>query len=488
MRKQIIMIVAGWLLCQFSLYAQLVRIGFIGNSITIGTGLTSPQTECYPAQIGVLLASKYSDTCEVRNFAVSGRTMLRKGDYPIWNEPDFQRALNYAPDILFVLLGTNDSKPQNWDAYGNEFLTDYRAMLDTFRWRNPHVKFIVCLPPPAFDIVWGIRDSVIKNYVIPLVDSVAKLYNALLIDYYTPLLDSVALFPDKIHPNARGARAMANIAFNQIVTSDIIHQVDTGYTFVTSCDVKPAGELRRGDTAVITYSTIRANKVYFNGQEVASNGSLKIAPLTDTRYVIKAIGALNEDSIVFVQRVYVPVLSRVVAVAEKSSFFPGDTIIIYARYFDQKKVRMYDTTFNLTWTIKQGKGRLFDAADNQITLVADSTGTMIVSCETENGLSYDLKLTVRTPVAVTTPSDKALKLYPNPASDRLYLKFIAAEPQTIKVSIFSLDGKLQLQAIQPIGANHNTVSLDVSQLPSGVYLCKIITNERIRVQKFYVNR
>ncbi|MGC8802543.1 MAG: GDSL-type esterase/lipase family protein [Bacteroidales bacterium] len=488
MKKQILMFVAGWLICHFPLHAQLVRFGFIGNSITIGTGLTSPQTECYPAQIGVLLASKYGDTCEVRNFAVSGRTMLRKGDFPIWNELDFRRALNYAPDILFVLLGTNDSKPQNWDTYGNEFLTDYRAMLDTFRWRNPHVKFIVCLPPPAFDVVWGIRDSVIKNHIIPLVDSVARLYDALLIDFYTPLLDSAALFPDKIHPNARGARAMAEIAFDRIVESDIVHRVDTGYTFVTAVEKKPVGDLRRGDTLTLSYTTLRANKVYLNGQEVALTGTLKLVPLSDTRYVIKAIGLLNEDSIVIDQKVYVPILSRIVAVATKSSFFPGDTIVIIARYFDQKSVRMNDTTFNLTWRIKQGKGRLFDATDNQITLVADSVGTMIVSCETDNGLSYDLKLTVRTPLAVATPNEKGLKLYPNPASDRLYINFKTTDNQTIKVSIFSLDGKLQQQTIHPIGVNQHTLSLDVSRLAAGVYLCKVITNDRIRVQKFYVNR
>ncbi|MCX7987258.1 MAG: GDSL-type esterase/lipase family protein, partial [Bacteroidales bacterium] len=360
--------------------AQLVRFGFIGNSITIGTGLASPQTECYPAQIGVLLKQKYGDTCEVRNFAVSGRTMLRKGDFPIWNEPDFQKALNYAPDVLFVLLGTNDSKPQNWDAYGNNFFSDYSAMLDTFRWRNPRVKFIVCLPPPAFQVVWGIRDSVIKNYIIPLVDSISRKYNALLVDFYTPLLDSVSLFPDKIHPNARGAKAMAKIAFDRILESDIIHQVDTGYTFVTSCDLKPMGDLRKGDTVTITYTTLRAQKVYFNGQEVNPNGSLKLAPPSDARYVIKAVGTLNEDSIVYIQKVYIPVLSRILAVGSKTSFFPGDSIIIFARYFDQKNVRMYDTTFNLTWTVKMGKGRFINPANNQVVFIADSTGNVIVNC------------------------------------------------------------------------------------------------------------
>lgn len=488
MKKLIFLLLAAWFSCQLPISAQQVRFGFIGNSITIGTGLSSPTTECYPAQIGLMLAQKYGDTCEVRNFAVSGRTLLRKGDYPIWNEPDFQRALNYAPDILFVLLGTNDSKPQNWEPYGNEFLTDYRAMLDTFRWRNPHVKFIVCLPPPAFGIVWGIRDSVIKNYIIPLVDSVAKMYDALLVDFYTPLIDSAVMFPDKIHPNAHGAKVMARIAFDKIVASDIIHQVDTGYTFVTSCEPKPMGDLRRGDTLTLTYTTLRATKVYLNGEEVPVNGSVKLAPLTDTRYVIKAVGPRNDDSIVFLQKVYIPVLTRILAVATKTSFFPGDTIIIYARYFDQKKVRMNDTTFNLTWTIRQGKGRLFGSANNQISLVADSAGEMIVNCQAENGVSYDLKLLVRTPVAVSVPSIKEPELYPNPVADYLFIRANAAQSQSVLIAIYSIDGKMKLYSNRTISGFDNIIKLNLSQLPAGVYLCKIVQNNQSFVHKFYISR
>ncbi len=98
----------------FSIFSQLVRFGFIGNSISRGTGLSNPQKECYPSQIGLLLSQKFGDTCTLKNFAVSNRTILKHGDFPIWNEPDFVKSLNYAPDVLFVMLGTNDSKPQNW--------------------------------------------------------------------------------------------------------------------------------------------------------------------------------------------------------------------------------------------------------------------------------------------------------------------------------------------------------------------------------------
>lgn len=167
-----------------------VRIGFIGNSITIGSGLPNAQRDCYPSQFTRMLKETYGDTCIVENFAVSGRTMLKHGDFPIWNESSFKNAWDFAPDIFFISLGTNDSKPYNWDIYGNEFIGDYISMIDTFKVRNPHTRFIICYPAPAFAVVYDIRNSVILNNVIPTVDSVLAKTDAILLDFYHPLLNS----------------------------------------------------------------------------------------------------------------------------------------------------------------------------------------------------------------------------------------------------------------------------------------------------------
>jgi acyl-CoA thioesterase-1 len=202
-----------------------VRIAFVGNSITIGTGLPNPEEDCYPSQFADMLDGVYGDICVVRNFAVSGRTMLKNGDYPIWDENSFTDCWNFAPDICFILLGTNDSKPQNWDVYGDEFIDDYLSMIDTFKVRNALAKFIVCYPPPAYEVVYNIRDSVILHGVIPAIDSVLNKTDAELLDFYNPLLDSVYLFPDMIHPDMVGAGVMAEMVFNKFIDLDIMHGV-----------------------------------------------------------------------------------------------------------------------------------------------------------------------------------------------------------------------------------------------------------------------
>jgi acyl-CoA thioesterase I len=227
-----------------------VRLAFIGNSITIGTGLANPKQDCYPSQLGAMLQEKFVDTIAFDNFAVSGRTMIKKGDFPIWDETYFDDFINYGQNLCFILMGTIDSKPQNWDYYGDEFISDYLDLIDSVKSRNPYCKFIICYPPPAYQVGWGIHNSVIVNEVIPAIDSIQELTGAEVVDFYHPLTDSVKLFPDFIHPNATGAKAMAKIAYSKIIESDIIHQVETGFTFITSFKTNKV-EMSKGDSATI---------------------------------------------------------------------------------------------------------------------------------------------------------------------------------------------------------------------------------------------
>jgi lysophospholipase L1-like esterase len=71
--------------------------------------------------------------------------MLKSGDYPIWNESLFSQALNFDPNIVTIMLGTNDSKSQNW-IHKAEFIPDYLALIDTFKQLPTHPEVYVCVP------------------------------------------------------------------------------------------------------------------------------------------------------------------------------------------------------------------------------------------------------------------------------------------------------------------------------------------------------
>ena len=100
-----------------------IRVACVGNSITYG-GLGA---QSYPQRLNSILGDEY----DVRNFGISGTIILKDGDFPYWNESAFLDAKDYNPEILIILLGTNDSKPQNW-IFGYQFYNDYMDMIAEF--------------------------------------------------------------------------------------------------------------------------------------------------------------------------------------------------------------------------------------------------------------------------------------------------------------------------------------------------------------------
>jgi len=185
-------------------YSGQVKVACIGNSITYGSGIEHRDSLSYPAQLGRMLGEKW----EVRNFGVGGRTLLSKGDRPYIKEKAYTDALAYLPDAVLIKLGTNDTKPHNW-RYKEEFLNDYRALVNSFRELESKPIVILLKAVPAFPERWGISDSLIRNEVNPMINQLAGELGLPVIDLYQALQNRGDLFPDQIHPNTEGAEIMA---------------------------------------------------------------------------------------------------------------------------------------------------------------------------------------------------------------------------------------------------------------------------------------
>ena len=185
-------------------YRETIRVACVGDSITYGDSIQHRLRDCYPAQLGRMLGQKW----ETRNFGVSGATMLKNGDRPYWKQKAFKDALAFNPHVVIIKLGTNDTKPQNWK-FRDEFVPDYADMIDRFADSPVNPRIWICYPVPAYPERWGISDSRIRNQVIPLISEVARRKRAPVIDLYGPLSNRPELFPDLIHPNAEGARFIA---------------------------------------------------------------------------------------------------------------------------------------------------------------------------------------------------------------------------------------------------------------------------------------
>ena len=213
----------NWLKARKTPKPDAVKVACIGNSITDGHGIDVATQFGYPALLQQMLGDNYW----VKNFGVSARTMLNKGDNPYMNEMAWKDAVAFNPDIVIIKLGTNDSKPQNWQ-YGAEFKNDLKQMITTLRpdLAQPQKKkgkksknilpakpqIILCSPIPAFKSTWNINDSIIANSIIPIQQEVAREYGLQVIDLHTLFADKSDLVQsDGIHPNEKGVKRMAEI-------------------------------------------------------------------------------------------------------------------------------------------------------------------------------------------------------------------------------------------------------------------------------------
>jgi len=181
-----------------------VRVACVGDSITFGAGVQDRAKNSYPVVLGTLLGPGY----DVRNFGVSGATLLKKGDKPYWKLGAFKQATDFAPNIVVIKLGTNDTKPQNWK-HAADFGPDLAAMADHFAALPSKPAVWLCLPVPVYQTRWGINEKTLTGEVIPIIRAVAKKKKLKGINLYSALSGKPELFPDKIHPNAAGAKLIA---------------------------------------------------------------------------------------------------------------------------------------------------------------------------------------------------------------------------------------------------------------------------------------
>jgi sialate O-acetylesterase len=202
------------LFIQIATTAQSVKIACIGNSVTFGAGLKNPGTESYPSVLQKLMGKEY----EVRNFGLSGATLLKKGHRPYNKTKEFAAAMNFSPDIAIVHLGLNDTDPRNWPEYKDDFEPDYAWLLDTLKKQNPNVKLYICKLTPIFNghprFRSGTRDWYwqIQN-IIPVI---AKANRAQVIDLNAPLHNRPDLFDDNLHPDKEGATIIAQTVYESI--------------------------------------------------------------------------------------------------------------------------------------------------------------------------------------------------------------------------------------------------------------------------------
>lgn len=190
---------------------QKIRVACVGNSVTYGYGLADRARSAYPVQLQALLGDGY----DVRNFGHSGATLLYRGHNPYVRLPEFQEALAFKADMVVIHLGLNDTDPRNWPDYGDEFIGNYRALIDSFRVANPKARIWICKMTPIGHRHRRFQSGTLDWHTLiqERILQVAETAGVGLIDLYEPLHCRPDLFPDALHPNAEGAGILASTVY-----------------------------------------------------------------------------------------------------------------------------------------------------------------------------------------------------------------------------------------------------------------------------------
>jgi lysophospholipase L1-like esterase len=191
------------------------HVACVGDSITAGY-MASSANASYPSDLQRL----FGNGVQVKNFGHSGATLLSSGDTPYVQQSEYTAATTFVSGAgatavvdVALMLGTNDSKSQNWmmgsGTRAQQFVADLGSLVDHFTGLASHPVVFLMLPPRSFANSYGISGTIIHDQILPLIRQVAASKSAPIIDLDALTASRSDLFPDGVHPNDTGYQLVA---------------------------------------------------------------------------------------------------------------------------------------------------------------------------------------------------------------------------------------------------------------------------------------
>lgn len=193
--------------------AGQIKVACVGDSITYGHSVSGWSKNHYPAVLQNILGEAY----HVANFGVSGACVNNNGNKPYRSRTVYEESIKYDADILVLMLGSNDSKPQNWKDI-DTFLEQYQDLLDTYlkEDNSPKVYIGICAKAYYSDegeggtARYNIRPEIVNQIATALKGKYEK-EDVVIVDVHQLTSNHPEWFvKDGVHPNKDGAKAIAN--------------------------------------------------------------------------------------------------------------------------------------------------------------------------------------------------------------------------------------------------------------------------------------
>ncbi len=189
-----------------------IRVACVGDSITENSG--------YPSDLQLLLGDNYT----VGNFGASGSTVLLNSWEPYMNQTQFQNAKVFEPNIVVIMLGTNDDLME-LHPYNESFELDYAELITSFQQLESKPQIWIVTSPPIFSNSSDLSPTYLTDTIIPMTQDLANKMNLPIIDIYSTFGNRSDYFVDGVHPNSQGAVLIATEVYDSIDSTYNLSQI-----------------------------------------------------------------------------------------------------------------------------------------------------------------------------------------------------------------------------------------------------------------------
>lgn len=182
-----------------------IKVAAVGDSITENFG--------YPENLQKALGTDYI----VGNFGLGGTTVNLDNETPYMHSQVFEEAIASRPDIVVIMLGTNDAHPE-LERFSGNFVNDYIDLISAFQNLESKPRIWIVKPPPIFDNGTGLSTSFFDQTIIPKIEEVGQKTGLPVINVYSVLANRSDCFYDGVHPTPLGAMLIADEVLKAVTT------------------------------------------------------------------------------------------------------------------------------------------------------------------------------------------------------------------------------------------------------------------------------
>ena len=148
----------------------------------------------------------------------------------------------------------------------------------------------------------------------------------------------------------------------------------------------------------------------------------------------------------------------------------------------------------VSMNVKENTGTQTSYALTNIRKLTFPTGNMLVTKTDASTNTYALSgirylnfTDLTTSISKGIEANSNIKLYPNPVTDRLQISYESLKVGRVQVEIMDVQGKILYQQTINCQNGTNHTIIPVSQLSEGLYICRVQSDDKIEMNKFFKN-